>query len=619
MEGSIEDIWGNSYSGGGTYDVYVARKLKLYTGMLPTTPFEAGDSFAPTVQVYPRLPAEIEMDFKLFRDSDPGDLYSRPMTGTANDFGYFHPGSGFEPITLPGGGEYRVDITATYNDPDGTLWMGTTSWGNVVENTDTPLIGHGVRGTDHPDINKLWFFHKNTGFSGITHTNYPYYAGDIFYPYYAGDIFWGEESDEAADIGGDAIMPMVSIQDTGGEVYDILRERWETRVHGMIEMHGGLEEAIQRGEVQLFSTTSTMWDLSWDPGSIDQYGYTYRSSQRPGARVHESLSEGGIPIAYWRYGATYGDQVGIEGDRPNDLKWQFGGAVFRDLKSNITHYAIYGSLWVLVPENDPLGPRVTPPFQGATGGPNGGPILTLKGKEIDLLFLPKSGAPGQIMQVGESFSFSGHVGPPLDSKLNVTITSPSGSTRVITGQANKIGYFYQPSDDFVVDEPGVWTVVVQVVHEGMTSAGPVGPPYPTGDVLGSEEGLYHFYVLPQGSSPIQLESPSPGFLKITDSPQAMEITGQIPSGMDDPSVHYTIAMPGTILEEGTASPSAGVFTVTYDPVRLHQDFPNLDLTAYNAYRPGLADQIWISILVGDASGQYAACSITLHGEEVFER
>jgi hypothetical protein len=99
----------------------------------------------------------------------------------------------------------------------------------------------------------------------------------------------------------------------------------------------------------------------------------------------------------------------------------------------------------------------------------------------------------------------------------------------------------------------------------------------------------------------------------------MEITGQIPSGMDDPSVHYTIAMPGTILEEGTASPSAGVFTVTYDPVRLHQDFPNLDLTAYNAYRPGLADQIWISILVGDASGQYAACSITLHGEEVFER
>jgi hypothetical protein len=38
----------------------------------------------------------------------------------------------------------------------------------------------------------------------------------------------------------------------------------------------------------------------------------------------------------------------------------------------------------------------------------------------------------------------------------------------MTGQANKIGYFYRPSDDFVVNEPGVWRARVRVWHDGAT-------------------------------------------------------------------------------------------------------------------------------------------------------
>ena len=84
------------------------------------------------------------------------------------------------------------------------------------------------------------------------------------------------------------------------------------------------------GEVVPFTTTSSGVDPSLFPELIDQFGYVYQSSQRPGARVHESLAEGHNPLAYWRYGSTYGKQVGIEGDLPNDIKWQSGGVVFRD-------------------------------------------------------------------------------------------------------------------------------------------------------------------------------------------------------------------------------------------------------------------------------------------------
>ena len=72
--------------------------------------------------------------------------------------------------------------------------------------------------------------------------------------------------------------------------------------------------------------------------------------------------------------------------------------------------------------------------------------------------------------------------------------------RTISGRANPIGYFSDPAGDFVVDEPGVWTVDVEVVHDGMTSAGPVEPPYPTGGVLGSADGRFRVYVVPKAIS-----------------------------------------------------------------------------------------------------------------------
>jgi hypothetical protein len=45
MTGTIEDIYGNHYEGGGNYEVNVARQLDLETGVFTNTPFEVGDTF----------------------------------------------------------------------------------------------------------------------------------------------------------------------------------------------------------------------------------------------------------------------------------------------------------------------------------------------------------------------------------------------------------------------------------------------------------------------------------------------------------------------------------------------------------------------------------------------
>ncbi|NIS81030.1 MAG: hypothetical protein GTO14_12665 [Anaerolineales bacterium] len=610
MIGTIDDIRGNTYTGGGTYDLYVAKPLKLYNGMLPTTPFVEGDRFSPSLQVYPRFPVEVDMTLTFLPASSVQRAITQRYSGRANEFGYFYPRDQ-EPFTFQDGGEYRVDLSAQYTDEDGRLWMGSATWGNVVENADTSIVAHGIRGLDSPDANGLWFFHNNLGLEGIFHT---------FFPYYSGDVFWGfnDPREDAQVQGADAIIPGVSLEDTSGSIYSILQRNWTRKAHAAIDMPD-FAEAMADGQVIPFSTTTSGMGLEWFPEQIDQYGYGYMSSQRPGARVHESLGEGGLPIGYWRYDGTYGDQVGIEGDLPNDIKWQFTGVVFRDQNSRISDYGVYGSLWVLAPDDDPMGARVTPPFQGATGGPNGGPILTLKGEDIDLFFYPRSGFAGQILQVDDVLSFAGHVGPPLDSKLTITVTSPSEKDYTIAGQANKVGYFYQPESDLIVDEAGVWQVHVQVLHDGLTSSGPTTEPYPTGSVLGAEGGRYEIFVVEGVLPDVEVVTPEPGFMSISGkSIQPIAFRGRLPDDFQNASYTYTIAMPGFILEQGEGVVNGTNFELTYDPVQLHEEYPNLDLTAYDYPRPGLADQIWISVLL-EAEGRTLPLTFTLHGEEVFHR
>ena len=55
VEGTIEDIWGHTWTGGGTYEVHVGRVLALDTAVLPGTHFEVGDGFNPGLVVSPPI------------------------------------------------------------------------------------------------------------------------------------------------------------------------------------------------------------------------------------------------------------------------------------------------------------------------------------------------------------------------------------------------------------------------------------------------------------------------------------------------------------------------------------------------------------------------------------
>jgi hypothetical protein len=139
-------------------------------------------------------------------------------------------------------------------------------------------------------------------------------------------------------------------------------------------------------------------------------------------------------------------------------------------------------------------------------------------------------------------------------------------------------------------------------------------------VLGSQNGSYTFYVVPSAQSYLKITSPQPGFLAFSDPLEPVTINGLVPSGLSSVTVDYTISMPGFILEQGQVSPSGNSFQIIFDPAVLAQDFPNLDLTGRDRWRPGLSDTFAIGLLLrGTTGGQtvHFANAITLQGEQVF--
>jgi hypothetical protein len=619
--GTIEDLYGNIYPIEGTYELLVARVLDLDPAQLPTTPYEVGDVFASGLHVYPPCPADVEIRLKHLPDSDIGQAQTYIATGQANRFGYFQPPGPKFAFETPG--EFRVDIQATYAAPDGSLWAGTTTWGSVVASPGARFAVHGRRGMDYklPHIDTqmpTWFSNANLDPNWVGLENY--------YPFFSGDILWGSEAPDLPQ-GGESLHTILTLEDLtpGEEIYNIMRSFFPRATNAYrfpptVVDTQGFEERLAINEAPLFISTRSGQEAVLDPEEVEFWGYFYGSSERPDVHVREIISEDGMGTAYWRYNDTYGMQIGepADGDQAGDIKWNFGGAVFRVISETmpINEYNIYGSFWVLLPNDDPLGPRVTPPFQYAAGGMNGGPIMELLGEEIDMLFLPKGVRPGDILQLGDTISFSGHVGPTLDSRVEVTITSPSNVKHSGVWHANRIGWLYAPDFDFVAEEAGRWSVKVFVEHDrpylptGITPAS-----HNTGSVLGTQ-GSYEFYVVEPGSPELHISDPQPGTITWTNwQIEPITIEGGAPLGTT--AIYYTIYDKGVVMGQGTLTPNIdGTFSLTYDAKALHQDFNMVSLTAHEGRWDGLSDEVSIHFLAVGGE-QMAAASVTLIGEKVY--
>lgn len=580
LDGSVDDLWGTTWRITGSYDLTIAEPIVLDTSVLPGTGFEAGDFPSFAVTTIPPLPADIDATFRLAPQSDASRMQVTTSRGRANRFGMFSPA--LASAVADEAGEYRMDIAATYLDANGVLWAGSRTWGGVVAPKDSQLIVHGRRGVFFQSApRQQWFFESQSG--TVPSDGHP------TFPFLSGDVIWV--------IPNKAMLIGVNQQDVTGVIDSLVASRCPSR------------EALP-GETPLISSRPDKLDTHFDLSAVDFWSYAYASVERPLIRVREVIGDGvaGHLFGYWQFGEQYGAQRGVaNGDRPNDFKFLFAGGVSRGSAIGKAQYGIYGALFVALPYNDPPGTRVFPPFQGNGGGPSGGPIMTLKGKPIDLFFHATAVRPGTILERGNTATFAGYVAPPLPANIQISVTSPSGVRRTFNGKANRVGYVNARSAAFPVDESGVWKATVIVVFDGLTSAGQVQTPYPTGDVLGSRQGEFNFYVVGPNEPPLAVSTNA----RQSNTPFVFNVAP--PVALSNAVLTETTMMPGVVVEENATS----TLQYTYDAGRLAQQFPNIDVIANGI---SYFDTITISFLVTGTDGSGArrsfAREIVLQGDEL---
>src|SRR5205814_728660 len=278
--GSIEDLDGNVYTGGGTYEVWVAHTLDLDTAVIAGTPFEVGDAFSPAVVVQPGVAADVDVTVRLLIDSKKDKAIVRRFSGKANRFGLFAPS---EAMAMSGAGEYRVDVVARYLDEQGVLWMGAMTAGGVVETPNSPLVTHGRHGFDLADGPQNQWFRVPDARTGGDH---------VMFPFNRGDIMWMTKGDPAADI------PKITVQDPAGTF--AARVRAQARITGpKYEQPWNIEDRITAGEIPLISSQGA-GKLSIEPENVQQWGYFYASANKPGVHVREFISGDQSGSGYWR-------------------------------------------------------------------------------------------------------------------------------------------------------------------------------------------------------------------------------------------------------------------------------------------------------------------------------
>lgn len=624
LDGSARDVTGADHVIRGTYDVYVARPVDIDVFPEPGTPLGPGVAYHPQVRVLPAMPAEVELVFTYVPGSEESRTVVRRVAGRANRWGVFVPGPGEEPVRFAEPGEYRCDVTVRHVDAAGTWWMACRRGASVIVTPDSAIVVHGERGNRDPNgrWRARWFIAPTARFIGkavpedtVGHTCYPYEPGDVAWLY---------------DEGSDSLFPNVTFEDPGGKMAALVEARWPAVRDGAgragLYPHELLpEDRLAIGEMPFVCSSSAGLSPALAPERVDQWGYFYTTSWRPGVSVRCHVGEDMVPASYWFFDDPYGYQFGAgpRGDLPGDVKMNYAGTVFRDAKTGVRHYGAYASMVTFIDhKRDRVGRRVMPPFDGLLpGSPPSGALLEVGGRRYDVFLTFGAVGPGAVLEVGGALAVSGVVWPPVSGAVAGTVTSPSGRRTDFETPADAVGVFDYAAS--TADEPGLWTVRAEGVCTGRTSAGVIADlvpkdRWPRGGGVGLDDATFAVPVVAAGAEPIAFDLPA-GTRAAPPAP--LVIRGRLPQGCTAAAVHVVTSLPGAVIEQRDLPAANGEFTYAYDAEALAALYPNIDTRLPPAPgpmgdAPAWYDTVTFTFWAGEGADLRAGC-VLLQGEDVY--
>ena len=231
-QGSINDIFGNRYTGGGTYEVAVAESIQLLPSIPAGYPLVVNTPLALGFEVLPTIEAvtEVTIAFQPLTGESIRTVRTKKTTNgrvmlDAND------------LNFPTAGVYSIRYRAQAVDSEGRLWVGDmTTHGVVTEGDQLALEAHGRRGLDGYDRNPQAHFDS---------ANYPFDAAlsetIVNTPYLNGDVVYIPNQE------GVGLRSVLTMQDSIGRLAARLFERYPN----LVNPEGDLQELIRRDSLPL--------------------------------------------------------------------------------------------------------------------------------------------------------------------------------------------------------------------------------------------------------------------------------------------------------------------------------------------------------------------------------
>jgi len=573
MKGWILDAYGNRHEGGGTYRLWIAERITF--GTFPSLPYTVGQGFLGALEVTPPVPADVSLTIEFYPESDAARRQVFSVSGKANSLGLFVSP---KPYAFPGPGEYFSRIEASYRDGEGRLWKGCLWGANVVAPADAPLVVRGSTG-----------YMRNGGYvetearfalgeEGSEETGLIHF---LYYPFNAGDVLYVASTMDHRN----AIFPHFTMEFSDGFV-----------------PYGGLLGRLPYYPV--FPTTASGNSPFCFPKGINRLAYFYADAWRPGISGRHVIGCAQSMNTYW---STSPSLLGRQfhtcenADLPGDFYRFTGGLVYRDLETGKASYGIYHSMGQVTPKGTKNN-RVTAPCEE--------PLMTLDGREIWLFLgggvLP---IPGVFLSEGGASAVGGAVNPPVTADLETRVISPSGVESAFTLKANAFGIFPRGQKNAALGEPGVWTATQRLSHAGKT-----------GDVLGTRDGKYHFYVLPKEPGRFFLLNVDLPSISRIEPGKAVRFAGTLPADLADGTLYWTVISPGVILEEGSRPVSGGTFECAFDPWATGRRIPFYDTMDCLTGLPLLCDTVLVSLFVSgkrkDGTPAFGAKLVPIRGDLV---
>jgi hypothetical protein len=568
VQSNLSDVLGNTYVGGGIYRVLIAEQIDMTPAALPGTPFELGDALHAGLRIAPSVAADVRVTVRVY-PLDGSAVEELVIEGQANSGGVFQPES---PVIFETPGEYVVDYDVRYTDAEGRLWAGSLRSAGVIASGGAEFVARGERGLWGIALEpqQAWYSAERVlANAGLDAEENPII---LRAPYHSGDAAWVPDGTD----GG--IAPTFSVQDVFGSYAAWLINGANTDAS---PFGGALRQRVAALElpVALLAEDADPYNPASAAAPINQ-GYRYVSLVRPNVTLRQFISGSLLPtLPVWvdmddpsngQLGA------GFAGAQPGDYFFMFGGTILRNSEIGIANSGIYGAVGMVTEADATPGARIASPARGADGAADAGALLVLPNDSYDAFLLPTGIQPGDVLTLGDPVVVSGQTAPALPVTVAVTLTSPSGTQRQTFGRANAVGYYYDPTQDFAVDETGVWTVDIQVVVDAQTSAGQPNPPFAFGGIPGSPSGRYLFYVIERPGD--LLERAARADITIPSAlPYNFSFT--LPQDWTGEAISYTLRADGYVLEQGDLRFSGRTFTYQHNPTNINRRFPNMEVEA----------------------------------------